>query len=95
MSKLLFRDLVAGGLAGLVGGLVFWWALEAQDMTSTVPGLIGISLSPSGVVFHLLGAILLGAVFGALDSGRQSPRCFGAAGSAWTGSPLVAGRRRN
>ena len=66
VSTALARDAAAGSVAGLVGGLMFWWALEAQSMTSTVPGLLGIDLSGAGVVLHLLASIALGASFGVL-----------------------------
>ncbi len=36
------RDLIAGGVAGLLGGVIFWWALDNQGMTSSVPGLLGV-----------------------------------------------------
>ena len=60
------RDMAAGGVAGLIGGLVFWWALAAQGMTSAVPGLLGLPLSGLGVVLHLLASIPVGASFGAI-----------------------------
>ena len=64
LSATLVRDAVAGGLAGLVGGLVFWWALQSQDMVSSVPGRLGLTLSGAGVVLHLLVSVLMGAAFG-------------------------------
>ena len=66
------RDVVAGGVAGLAGGLLFWWALQAQGMALAVPGLLGFTLSGVGAIPHLLGSILLGAGFGALL--RHQPR---------------------
>ena len=66
------RDVIAGGVAGLGGGLLFWWALQAQGMALTVPGLLGIEPVGVGVLAHLLGSILLGAAFGALL--RHQPR---------------------
>ena len=57
------RRMIAGGVAGLVGGLVFWWALQAQNMTSTVYGLLGISLSTAGVALHLFRRDLSGCCF--------------------------------
>ena len=66
-STPLGRDTILGGMAGLLGGLVFWWALQAQDMTSTVPGLLGLTLSRTGVGLHLLVSIPLGAAFGAIS----------------------------
>ena len=66
LSPALRRELLAGGLAGLTGGLVLWWALQAQGMTATVPGLLGINLSAVGTALHLLVAILLGTGFALL-----------------------------
>ena len=57
------RDLIAGG----VDGLVYWWALQAQGMMSTSPGLLGLKLSGVGVVLHLIVSIPLGAGFGAIS----------------------------
>ena len=91
------RDVLAGSLAGLVGGLVFWGALQAQDMTSTVPGLLGISLSPWGSAYHLLVSIFLGAVFVGIV--RYQARAFaaGISGGAlygllwWIAGPITFG----
>ena len=82
VSGPLRRDLVAGGVAGLVAGLVFWWALEAQSMTSTVPGMLGLDLSGAGVGLHLLGSILVGAAFGAIS--RYQSRGYAATISSGT-----------
>ena len=82
VSGPLSRDLIAGSLAGLVAGLVFWWALDAQHMTSTVSGLLGFSLSTPSVGLHLIGAVLLGAVFGAIV--RYQPRGYAASISSGT-----------
>ena len=76
------RDAIAGGLAGLVGGLVFWWCLEAQSMTPTVRGLLGLKLSGAGVGFHLLVSILVGAAFGAIS--RYQPPGYAATISSGT-----------
>ena len=60
------HDLIAGGVAGLIGGLVFWWALAAQGMAPDVPGLLGLHLLGAGVILHLLSSVLVGASFGAV-----------------------------
>ncbi len=73
-SSGLRRDLLAGGAAGLAGGLVFWGGLQGQNMTSSVPGLLGIPLSPAGTAYHLLASIFLGAVFGGVV--RYQPRGY-------------------
>ena len=91
------RDLVAGGVAGLAGGLLFWWALQVQGMALAVPGLLGFTLSGVGVIPHLLGSILLGAGFGALL--RHQPRGHAALTSAgllygllwWIAGPITLG----
>ena len=91
------RDMVAGGVAGLAGGLLFWWALQAQGMALAVPGLLGIMLSGVGVAPHLLGSILLGAAFGAVL--RHQPRGHAALLSAgllygllwWIVGPITLG----
>ena len=97
VSGPLSRDVVAGGVAGLVGGLVFWWSLEAQSMTSTVPGLLGLKLSGAGVGLHLLGSIFVGAVFGAIS--RYESRGYAATISSgtlhgllwWIAGPITLG----
>ena len=67
-----FRDsLAAGGIAGLVGGLLFWWALQAQGMASTAPGLLGVMLSGAGVFVHLAASVALGVGFAAVS--RSQP----------------------
>ena len=91
------RDLAAGGLAGLVAGLVFWWALQAQQMTSTGNGLIGFPLSTPGVGLHLIAAVLVGAVFGGIV--RYQPRGYAVSISTgtlygllwWIAGPITFG----
>ena len=61
------RGPAAGGVAGLVGGALFWWALDAQGMMSSAPGLLGVKLSGGDVMLHLAASIALGAGFGALS----------------------------
>ena len=79
------HDLVAGGVAGLIGGLVFWWALAAQDMASAVPGLLGLHLLGAGVILHLLSSVLVGASFGAVL--RYQPSAY----AGTTSSGLLLG----
>ena len=91
------RDVVAGGVAGLAGGLVFWWALQAQGMTAMVPGLLGIKLFGMGTALHLLASILLGGGLGAML--RYQPRSHAAFLSIgllygllwWIAGPLTLG----
>ena len=97
LSSPLRREMIAGGITGLVGGLVFWWALAAQNMTSTVYGLLGISLSTAGVALHLIAAILIGVAFGAIV--RHQPRAYAASISSgtlygllwWIAGPITFG----
>ncbi|MBI3943800.1 MAG: NAD(P)/FAD-dependent oxidoreductase [Chloroflexi bacterium] len=66
MSSSLRRDLLGGALAGLVGGLVFAWAVQAQGMMVNVAGLVGSSSAGIGIVLHLALSVLIGASFGAI-----------------------------
>ena len=65
LSRTSPRQVAAGGIAGLVGGLLFWWALQAQGIMSSAPGLLGLKLSGAGVLLHLVASIFLGAGLGA------------------------------
>ena len=97
ISVSLRRDMVAGGVAGIAGGLVFWWALHSQSMTSTVPGLFGLTMSGAGVGLHLLVSIPLGASFGAIA--RYQPRGYASTISCgalygllwWIAGPITLG----
>ena len=71
MSLSLRRDLAAGGIAGLAAGLLYWWALQAQGMMSTAPGLLGLKLTGAGVLLHVLASVPLGAGFGAISRYQQ------------------------
>ncbi|MSP13276.1 MAG: NAD(P)/FAD-dependent oxidoreductase [Chloroflexi bacterium] len=66
MSPSLRRDLLGGTLAGLVGGLIFAWVIQAQGMMISVAGLVGSSSAAIGIVLHLVLSILVGASFGAI-----------------------------
>ena len=70
--------MVAGGTAGLAGGLLLWGALRAQDLTSTVPGLLGLDLSGAWMALHLLVSVPLGAGFALISYAMNSskPRCL-------------------
>ena len=97
VSVPLRRDVIAGGVAGLVGGLVFWWALQSQGMTPTAPGLLGLKLSGAGVGLHLLVSIPLGGGFGAIA--RYQPLGYAATISRgllygllwWIAGPITLG----
>ena len=60
------RDVMAGAAAGLLGGLVFDWALAGQGMMAAVSGLLGSQSLGVGVLVQLVLAMLLGAGFGAV-----------------------------
>ncbi|MFQ6027593.1 MAG: hypothetical protein ACE5Q6_08880, partial [Dehalococcoidia bacterium] len=64
MSEALRRDLLAGGGAGLIGGLVYWLALLGQGSAAVMPGLIGFDLIGPWLALHLIASILAGAAFG-------------------------------
>jgi len=94
MTKSLRRDLIAGGLMGLVSGLVFGWAMNAQDMMAEVTGQIGFS-SSAGWALHLLILTVGGGAFGAIF--RFQPQGYAAGLShgllfgllAWIAIPLT------
>ena len=60
------RDTLIGAVAGLVGGVAFGWALQANDMMDASLGLIGLTTLGGGTVLHLLTSALVGAGFGAM-----------------------------
>lgn len=66
MSFSLRRDILAGAAAGLFGGLVSGWAMQAQGLMATVAGLIGLSSLGAGLVVHVAISILIGGSFGAI-----------------------------
>src|SRR5258708_6989624 len=62
----LSRALVAGGLAGIVGGWAFGQWMEKAHFFPLIAGLVG-SASPSvGKSLHFLFAVVIGATFGLL-----------------------------
>ena len=67
MPVSLRRDMTLAGAAGLLAGVVFWWALEAQGTIATTSGLLGLKLSGAWLALHLLASIVVGAGFGALS----------------------------
>lgn len=95
MSKSLRRDMIAGGLMGLVSGLVFGWAMNAQGMMIEVTGRIGLSSSAAGWGLQLLILALGGIAFGAIF--RYQPQGYAASLSngllfgllAWIAIPLT------
>ncbi|MGH2371947.1 MAG: NAD(P)/FAD-dependent oxidoreductase [bacterium] len=66
MSPTLRRDIAAGAAAGLIGGLIFSWAQQAQGMRAAVAGLVGVTSLGAGVALDLLISIFIGATFGAI-----------------------------
>ncbi len=95
MSKSLRRDMIAGGLMGLISGLVFGWAMNAQGLMVEVTGQIGLSSSGAGWGLHLLILALGGVAFGAIF--RYQPQGYAAGLSngllfgllAWIAIPLT------
>ena len=67
MPVSLRRDMALGGVAGLLAGVVFWWALEAQGTAAATSGLLGLKLSGAWLALHLLASIVVGAGFAALS----------------------------
>ena len=97
------RDALIGALAGVVGGLVFAWALNLRGMMSQTAGLLGLSSLGAGAPLHFAISALVGASFGALF--RYQPERVAATislgvvyGLVWwilgplTLSPLLMGR---
>jgi len=95
MTKSLRRDMIAGGLVGLVSGFVFGWAMNAQGMMVEVTGQIGLSSAGAGWGLHLLILALGGVAFGAIF--RYQPQGYAASLSngllfgllAWVAIPLT------
>ena len=65
------RTVARGGLAGLLGGLLFTLVMLQLGFLSTVAALVGSSSSTTGLFVHLLIANLIGASYGLLFR-RQS-----------------------
>jgi len=59
------RDVTAGGIAGLIGGLVFTWAMQAQGLRAAVAGLLGLTTTASAAL-DLVVSVVIGATFGAI-----------------------------
>ena len=97
MPAQLRRDLVAGGAAGIVGGLVFWWGLNSQGMASSYLGLLGLKLTGGLTALHVLAACLIGAGFGAIA--KYYPQGYAATISGgllygllwWIAGPITLG----
>lgn len=103
MSTPLRRDILIGAVAGLIGGLVFGWALQGKGMMADTAGLIGFTSLGAGFVLHLLVSALVGASFGAIfrfqsDSYAASMSSGILYGMLWwilgplTLSPILMGR---
>ena len=90
------RDAALGAVAGFVGGLAAWLALEVQGASSEA-GLLGVDLSGGWIVLHLFLSALLGAVFGRLA--RYQPLGYASAISValfygllwWAAGPITFG----
>ena len=66
MTASLRRDVVIGAIAGLIGGLVYGWALQARGMMADSAALLGFTAVGGGFLVHLLVSALVGASFGAI-----------------------------
>lgn len=71
MSHSLRRDVIAGAVAGLIGGLVFSWAMQAQGLRAAVGGLGGLTSMRAGVVLDLLISVVAGSGFGIIFRYQQ------------------------
>src|SRR3990170_3105644 len=94
MSPSLRRDLIAGASAGLIGGLAFTWAMQAQGLRAAA-GLAGLPSTGVGAPLELGAAILIGAGYGAIF--RYQPFAYAATISSgvlygllwWIAGPLT------
>src|SRR3989304_271476 len=94
MSSSMRRDRPAGAAAGLIGGLAFAWAMQAQGLRAAA-GLAGLSSTGTGVALEILAAILIGAGYGAFF--RSQPFAYAATISSgvlygllwWIAGPLT------
>jgi uncharacterized membrane protein YagU involved in acid resistance len=62
----LARALVAGGLAGIVGGWAFGQWMAKAHFFPLIAGLVGSSLPSVGMTLHFIIAVIIGATFGLL-----------------------------
>ncbi len=60
------RALVAGGLAGIVGGWAFGQWMEKAHFFPLIAGLVGSSSPGLGKTLHFVFAVIIGATFGLL-----------------------------
>ncbi|HEY1866557.1 MAG TPA: hypothetical protein VGG55_05745, partial [Candidatus Acidoferrales bacterium] len=60
------RALVAGGLAGIVGGWAFGQWMEKAHFFPLIAGLVGSSSPGLGKTLHFIFAVVIGATFGIL-----------------------------
>ena len=60
------RALVAGGLAGIVGGWAFGQWMEKAHFFPLIAGLVGSSSPELGKLLHFIFAVIIGATFGFL-----------------------------
>lgn len=67
------RDgLIPGGIAGLVGGLLFGAAMFQLDLLPTITGPVGAETAVAGFIVHMVVAVVIGVGFGLLVW-RQRP----------------------
>ena len=71
MSTELRRDVLAGGMAGLLGGL----ALTLASIISDSNGLLGLDLDAAGLTVHTLLSVGAGVIFGGVF--RHQPGAYG------------------
>ena len=64
VARIARREVLFGAVAGLIAGIVFALAMQAEQMQVEVTGLAGTSTSGTGLVVHLLLSALIGAGVG-------------------------------
>ena len=81
MSPAAHRDLIAGEVAGLIGGIVFALAMQFQASDLAIKGLLGFEAVGLDLALHLLTATIAGAIFGLIF--RHSPKGYAALDKQW------------
>jgi len=72
------RNLIRGGLAGLVGGMVFGMLMGMMGMLPMVAKLVGASSAAAGMIVHLINSSLIGAAFAVVFGSKARTLSSGA-----------------
>ncbi len=72
------RNLIQGGLAGVVGGMVFGMLMGMMGMLPMVAKLVGSNSTLVGLFVHLVNSSLIGAAFAVVFGGKVKAYSSGA-----------------